>query len=161
MPRGRPKLPIADHIRVIERLQEESAETQVEAAMKNPAVTAQRLDELLREWRQKGPDTFLLNDPEYVKFRNDISRQLMAEFFVAIKLANKLLVEKLQTGGEFVLPKELSAIIRDLGSEIKHLNDTITQPPGEMIGKSSVELDAKIAQLEKELLTADGKLLDS
>lgn len=159
MPR-RPRLTIVEHVKELQELSAVATEAQVEAAMKNPAVAALKLADLLEEWSKKGPDDFLISDPEYQNFKRRISRQMLTEFFMSMRLAHDLLVKKMQIDGELIMPKDLSGIMSDLSRLMKAMNEVSEDTAG-VIPKNTSELDQKIAELEKELRDDGGKPLDS
>lgn len=159
MPR-RPRLTIVEHVKQMQKLNVASTEAQVEAALKDPAVAALKLADLLEEWTKKGPDDFLISDPEYQNFKQKISRQMLTEFFMSMRLAHDLLVKKIQTDGELIMPKDLSGIMSDLSRLMKAMNEVAQDSAGGLPQNTS-ELDQKIAELEKELRDDGGKPLDS
>lgn len=152
----RTRLNIVDHIKEMTQLEQSATEAQVEAAMKNPVVAAQKIEALLEEFRLKGSPDFLINDPEYAAFLKDMDREITSSCLAGMRLCLELLVKNLQENGQFVTAKDLSGIIRDLGNEVKARTEKPVRAEVTDNAKVISELDHKIAELERELLSESG-----
>lgn len=153
MPR-KSKLDIAETIRKMEAAGELAAEADaLLQAEKDPMKALIALNEALDNWEESGVSAFIKDNPKYSKFVKDMSRQLTAEIYIVMRHTISQLHKKLQEAEGYVQPKELSAILGELGRQLavfQKIEETQLSTPSE------TELDKQIRELEKELGAFNG-----
>lgn len=148
------KIDIADAVRRMEKAGELAIEAEILAAAKDdPLKAIIELNKAVEEWEKSEPSSLIQDNPKFVKFVKQMSRQLTTEIYVVMRHTISQLYRKLQEADRYIQPKELSSILNELGRQVavlQKVDETQLSVPSE------TELDKQIRELEKELGAASG-----
>jgi hypothetical protein len=140
-------LDIAEAIRRMDQAGELSAEAEALAAAEDPIKAIHILSEAMENWEESGVSDLIKDNPKYVRFVQDMSRQLTAEMYTVMKYTISLLYQKLQTSETYIQPKELSSILNELSKQIAIMQKVEESNPA----MNETDVDKQIKQIEEEL----------